>query len=51
MNKCKYKDLFCKQLNENLDELLENQKQVFIQNGMEDKSLQQIATEQCENKI
>ena len=44
-----FKDLFWKELMEALDELPENQRQVFIENEMEDKTLQQIANEQGEN--
>ena len=38
-----YKDLFWKELTAALNELPENQKQVFILNEMEDKTLQEIA--------
>ncbi len=44
-----FKDLFWKELMEALDELPENQRQVFVQNEMEDKTLQQIADEQGDN--
>lgn len=44
-----FRDLFWKELMTGLQELPENQKQVFIQNELEDKTLQQIADEQGEN--
>lgn len=44
-----WKDLFWKELMTALEELPENQRQVFIQNELEDKTLQQIADEQGEN--
>lgn len=44
-----FKDLFWKTLMDALDELPENQRLVFIQNEMEEKTLQEIATEQNEN--
>ena len=44
-----FKNLFWKKLMEALDELPQNQKQVFIDNEIEDKTLQQIADEQGEN--
>ena len=44
-----FKNMFWKALMEALDELPPNQKQVFVENEMEDKTLQQIADEQGEN--
>lgn len=44
-----FKELFWKELLKSLDELPENQKLVFVQNEIEDKSLQQIANENGEN--
>lgn len=44
-----FKDLFWKELKEALGELPENQRKVFIENEMEDKTLQEIADEQGEN--
>ena len=44
-----FKDLFWNELMNALDELPENQKQVFISNELEDKTLKQIAEEQNEN--
>lgn len=44
-----FKDLFWKELMEGLDELPANQRLVFIQNELEDKTLLQIADEQGEN--
>lgn len=44
-----FKDLFWKELMDALEELPENQKLVFIENEIEDKTLQQIAEEQNEN--
>lgn len=44
-----FKDLFWKTLMEALDDLPENQRLVFIENEMEEKTLQQIAYEQKEN--
>lgn len=43
-----FKDLFWKTLMDALDELPENQSLVFIQNELEDKTLQEIADEQNE---
>jgi RNA polymerase sigma factor (sigma-70 family) len=43
------KDVFWQELFAALEELPENQKQVFIQNELEDKTLQQIADETGEN--
>jgi RNA polymerase sigma factor (sigma-70 family) len=43
------KDVFWQELFAALDELPEKQKQVFIQNELEDKTLQQIADETGEN--
>jgi RNA polymerase sigma factor (sigma-70 family) len=43
------KDIFWQELFAALEELPENQKQVFIQNELEDKTLQQIADETGEN--
>jgi RNA polymerase sigma factor (sigma-70 family) len=44
-----FKDLFWKELMLALDELPENQKEVFILNEIEDQTLQEIATEKKEN--
>lgn len=44
-----FKDLFWEELMKALDELPENQRLVFIENEMEDKTLQQIADETGEN--
>jgi RNA polymerase sigma factor (sigma-70 family) len=44
-----YKEIFWKELMAALNELPENQKQVFILNEIEDKTLQQIADLQGEN--
>ena len=44
-----FKNLFWQELYSALDELPENQKLVFIQNELEDKTLQEIADEQGEN--
>lgn len=44
-----FKDAFWKELFIALNELPANQKQVFIDNEIEDKTLQQIANEQSEN--
>ncbi len=44
-----FKDLFWKELMEALGELPENQRLVFTENEIEDKTLQQIANEQGEN--
>jgi RNA polymerase sigma factor (sigma-70 family) len=44
-----FKDLFWDELMSALNELPENQRLVFIQNEMEDKTLQMIADEQGEN--
>ena len=41
--------MFWQELYSALDELPENQKLVFIQNELEDKTLQEIADEQGEN--
>ncbi|MBL0331738.1 MAG: RNA polymerase sigma factor [Chlorobiota bacterium] len=43
-----FKEMFWKELMKALEELPENQRQVFIENEMEDKTLQQIADEQGE---
>ena len=44
-----FKELFWNELRLALDELPENQRYVFIQNEMEDKTLQEIADESGEN--
>ena len=44
-----FKDLFWTELENALAELPENQRLVFVENEMEDKTLQQIADEQGEN--
>ncbi len=44
-----FKNMFWQELMEALDELPENQRKVFIENEMEDKTLQEIADEQGEN--
>jgi RNA polymerase sigma factor (sigma-70 family) len=44
-----FKDLFWEELMEALDELPENQRYVFMENELEDKTLQQIADETGEN--
>ncbi len=44
-----FKDIFWKTLMEALDELPENQRLVFVQNEIDDKTLQEIADEQNEN--
>ena len=44
-----FKELFWDELRMALDELPENQRYVFIQNEMEDKTLQEIADESGEN--
>ncbi|MBL7766806.1 MAG: sigma-70 family RNA polymerase sigma factor [Chitinophagaceae bacterium] len=44
-----YKELFWRELTLALNDLPENQKQVFIANELEDKTLQQIADEAGEN--
>lgn len=44
-----FKELFWDEFNKAISELPENQKLVFIENELEDKTLQQIATEQGEN--
>lgn len=44
-----FKELFWKELNKALAELPENQRLVFVENEIEDKTLQQIASEQGEN--
>ena len=44
-----FKDLFWEELMKALDELPENQRLVFIENEMEDKTLQKIADETGEN--
>ncbi|MCB0516924.1 MAG: sigma-70 family RNA polymerase sigma factor [Chitinophagales bacterium] len=44
-----FKELFWQELNEALSELPEKQRIVFVENEMEDKTLQQIANEQGEN--
>lgn len=44
-----FKDMFWEELMKALDELPENQRQVFIANEMEDKTLQEIANESGEN--
>lgn len=44
-----FKDIFWKTLMDALEELPENQRSVFVQNEMEDKTLQEIANEQNEN--
>lgn len=44
-----FKELFWDELSLALDELPENQRYVFIQNEMEDKTLQEIADESGEN--
>jgi RNA polymerase sigma factor (sigma-70 family) len=44
-----FKELFWNQLMKALNELPENQRQVFILNEIEDKTLQEIATESGEN--
>ena len=44
-----FKELFWDELRLALDELPENQRHVFIQNEMEDKTLQEIADESGEN--
>jgi RNA polymerase sigma factor (sigma-70 family) len=44
-----FKELFWSELFKALDELPENQKQVFILNEIEDKTLQEIADEKGEN--
>jgi RNA polymerase sigma factor (sigma-70 family) len=43
------KDIFWEELNEALDELPEKQRLVFVQNELEDRTLQRIADEQGEN--
>ncbi|MCB9310293.1 MAG: RNA polymerase sigma factor [Lewinellaceae bacterium] len=44
-----FKELFWQELSEALDELPENQKTVFVENEIEDKTLQQIADAHGEN--
>lgn len=44
-----FKELFWKEFQKALDELPENQKEVFILNEMEDMTLQQIADHKAEN--
>lgn len=44
-----FKTVFWKELNKALNELPENQKQVFVLNEIEDKTLQEIAEAQGEN--
>lgn len=44
-----FKDVFWQEILAALDELPENQRRVFIDNEIEDKTLQQIADEQGEN--
>ena len=44
-----FKDLFWKTLMDALDELPDNQRLVFMQNEIEEKTLQEIANEQNEN--
>ena len=44
-----FKELFWKELFISLDELPENQKQVFVLNELEDMTLQEIATQTGEN--
>ncbi len=44
-----FRDAFWEELMEALEELPEEQKLVFVQNELEDKTLQQIADEQSEN--
>ncbi|MFT4203676.1 MAG: sigma-70 family RNA polymerase sigma factor [Chitinophagaceae bacterium] len=44
-----FKDIFWKTLMQALDELPENQRLVFVQNEIEDMTLQEIANEQNEN--
>jgi len=44
-----FKDLFWEELMKALDELPEKQKRVYIQNELEDKTLQEIADEEGEN--
>jgi RNA polymerase sigma factor (sigma-70 family) len=44
-----FKDLFWKELLAALDELPENQKQVFVWNELEDLTLQEIADQTGEN--
>ncbi len=44
-----FKDMIWEELFKALEELPENQKQVFIKNEIEDKTLQEIANEQNEN--
>lgn len=44
-----FKELFWKELFISLDELPENQKQVFVLNELEDMTLQEIATQSGEN--
>jgi len=44
-----FKDLFWKELMKALDELPEKQRRVYVQNELEDKTLQEIADEEGEN--
>lgn len=44
-----FKDLFWQELMKALDELPEKQKRVYVQNELEDKTLQEIADEEGEN--
>ncbi|MBP6575812.1 MAG: sigma-70 family RNA polymerase sigma factor, partial [Chryseobacterium sp.] len=44
-----FKDMFWDELMKALDELPEKQKKVYVQNELEDKTLQEIADEEGEN--
>jgi RNA polymerase sigma factor (sigma-70 family) len=44
-----FKEMFWNELMKALDELPEKQKRVYIQNELEDKTLQEIADEEGEN--
>lgn len=44
-----FKDMFWKELMKALDELPEKQKRVYVQNELEDKTLQEIANDEGEN--
>lgn len=44
-----FKDIFCNELMKALDELPDNQRRVFFQNEVEEKTLQEIADEEGEN--
>jgi RNA polymerase sigma factor (sigma-70 family) len=44
-----FKDMFWKELMKALDELPEKQKRVYVQNELEDKTLQEIADDEGEN--